>query len=103
MNPQTTNVGLAIQAAIVRAEQHERLSTRRLRVRFAMRWDGGCQALWIRATIAARSGDELDAQDERCERFVPWERLDECACDLVSIVDACVAAADAAVGLRATA
>ena len=97
------NVGLAIQAAIQRAEQHEQLSSRRLRVRFAMRWDGGSQALWIRAVIAARSDDELWAQDERCERVIPWERLDECAGGLVSIVDACVAAADAACGVRAIA
>jgi hypothetical protein len=97
------NVGLAIKAAIERAETHERVSQRKLRVWFSIRWDGGAQALWIRASIAARNDAELSGQDERCERFVPWDRLDELATNgkLIEVVDQCVAAADAAVGARA--
>jgi hypothetical protein len=116
-----TNVGLAIKAAVKRAEEHERLATRTLRIRIMTRWGGdrdhrtgvtpaGCDppiGLLIRAHFVARNDDELKAQmpDYRgyhSERLVRWEELDQRANELVALVDECVTAAEAAVGILAS-
>ncbi|MGD0333927.1 MAG: hypothetical protein ABSA90_11820 [Xanthobacteraceae bacterium] len=101
------NVGLAIKAAIDRGREHQRLSPRKLFIRFNMQWNGtlargyDSPGLLIGARIAAHNNTELEAQEGNCDRMVPWEELDTRAGELVALVDECVAAVYAAVKIKA--
>ena len=95
------NVGLAIKAAIERAQEHERLSPRKLRVRLMTRWGDDSGGVTIAARFAARSVNELEAQRERGMRRVAWEDLDARASDLSALVDEAVADAEDAIGVVA--
>lgn len=114
------NTGLAIKAAIERGREHQRRiidgCDRKLYVRFMTQWGGTPEqrtgvtvdrydspGLLIRAAFASRNNVELAAQGTNCERMVPWDELDARAGALIGLVDECVAAAEAAVGLKAVA
>jgi hypothetical protein len=94
-----STVGLAIKAALERAEIHERLSRRKLRVRVTFQYGEGHHAagLVIAARFAARSESELTAQDD-CLTVVPYADLDARAGELVALVDDMVGKAAAAIG-----
>jgi hypothetical protein len=89
------DVGLAIQAAIARGESHRAMSQGQLQVRL-FNYPVG---LAIVVTVPARDYAELDAM--KCgTRVIPWSDLSRCAHELPHIVDECVAAIEAALGLR---
>jgi hypothetical protein len=92
-----STVGLSIKAALERAEQHESLSRRKLRVRVTFQFGEGHHAdgLVIAARFAARNEAELTAQDN-CRAVVPYADLDARAGELVGIVDAMVRRAEIA-------
>ena len=99
---QTTvnNVGLAIQAAMARGDEHERRSARRLRVRFMTHYGCYREGLTIMASIAAHSDAEAEAQMGRGIRQIPWDLLDRCAHLLPEVVDGAVAEVEDAVGVQ---
>mgnify|MGYP007011846173 CR=1 FL=1 len=94
-------IGLAIKAALERAESHERLSPRKLRVRIGFQYfaEHHAEGLVISARFAARSAEELAAQDG-CMTIVPYAEIDARAHEFVSIVDAMVRRAEAALGVE---
>lgn len=94
-----STVGLSIKAALERAEQHERQSRRKLRVRITFQFGEGhhAEGLVISARFAARSDEELSAQ-AACVTVVPYADLEARASELVAIVDAMVRRAEMAVG-----
>lgn len=94
------NVGLAIKAAIARCELHEVTCTRKLRVRLTTQPGDGNDALIIRATIAARTDEEIQRQEKIGLRRIPWAEFDARADELVSMVDEAVAEVETAFGLR---
>jgi hypothetical protein len=91
----TADVGLAIQAAIERGEAHRAMSQGQLRVRLF----NYPQGLAIVVTVPARDNGEREAP--KCgTRVIPWSDLGRRAHELAHIVDECVAAVEAAQGLR---
>jgi hypothetical protein len=94
----TSDVGLAIQAAIERGEAHRALSQQQLRLRLF----NYPQGLTIVVTVPARDNGELDALNAGT-RVIPWSDLSRRAHELPAIVDECVAAVETALGLRAAA
>ena len=95
------SVGLAIKKAMERAREHERLSTRRLRVRVTTYHGDYEDGLTIRAVIAVKTGAELSAQMDAGVRHIEWEELDARCDELVGLVDEVVAEVEQAIGLQA--
>lgn len=104
------NTGEHIKAAIDRAQHHQIVATRKLRVRVMTQWSGtvanrtgvifteewASPGLLIRAHLSSRSREEMEKQGSPgdlgvCERLVKWEDLDARAHELVALVDAAVA------------
>ena len=92
----TTDVGLAIQAAIERGEAHRAISQGQFRVRLF----NYPQGLAIVVTVASSDDAELAAL-KHGTRVIPWRELSRRAIELPDIVDECVAAVEDAIGLRA--
>ena len=96
-------VGHGIKAAMDRAEQHEIVAPRKLRVMLRCHYGEGHHApgLVIAARYAARNEHELTAQsvESGCIMLVPWDDLDAHSRWLSQYVDECVAAAGRAIGL----
>ena len=92
----TPKVGIALAAAIARGEHHCAASARTLRVRIVTDW-GDDSGLTINARIAARTNEELRAQDGKGTRWIPWAELDARASELITLVDEVVAEVEAAV------
>lgn len=93
-------LGVGIQAALERAEAHKaRVAPRKLTVRIHPGSDGatGLEGLVVRASIASRSNGELEAQDGKGVRLIPWSEADARAKELVDVVDVLVAEVEAAV------
>jgi len=88
---------LALAAAMERAAYHMANSTRRLRVRLITDFADVRDGLVIKATIAAKTGPELEAMQGRGLRVVPWAELDARAGELVTLVDDAVADIEAAI------
>jgi hypothetical protein len=94
----TTDVGLAIQAAIERGEAHRAMWQGRLLVRLFNYQQG----LAIVVTVPGRDYAEVDAI--KCgTRVIPWGELSRRAHELPDIVDECVTAVETALGLRTAA
>jgi hypothetical protein len=91
----STDVGLAIQAAIERGEAHRAISQGKLRV-LLFNYPRG---LAIVVTVPARVGGELKALSAGT-RVIPWSELSQRAHELPEIVDECVTAVETALGLR---
>jgi hypothetical protein len=94
----TTDVGLAIQAAIARGEAHGAMCPQPLRVRLFNYQQG----LAIIVTVPARANAELDALNAGT-RVIPRNDLSRHAHELPQIVDEWVAAVETALGLTAAA
>ncbi len=112
-------VGEEIQRALLRAEQLERTCPRSLRVRLMTRYGGSIEkrtgvlhgddnqpdiplGLLITAHIAVRSRDKMERQNHQSsttEKLILWDELDDRAGELTTIVEQCVAAAEAALGI----
>jgi hypothetical protein len=97
MDTQGTPVGLAIKAALDRGVELKARSARKLNVRVWPILDGEQARLQIRASVAARTNEELEAQAGLGVREVPLEALDGRAHELPALVDAAVAEVEAAV------
>jgi hypothetical protein len=112
------NMGLALKAAIDHGREVQRrvadATGRQIYIRFMTQWGGTPEkrtgvticpyespGLLIRAAFASRNNQELKAQGSNCEVVIPWEDLDARAGELTGIVDRVVAAAEAAIGLKA--
>ena len=94
------SVGAAIAAALERAAHHQRLCPRRLTVRVMLRYGDHRDRLTVVAHVAARTGEELEAQAMKGIRHILLAELDARAGELVGLVDQCVTEAETAVGLR---
>jgi hypothetical protein len=92
----TAEVGLAIQAAIVRGEAHREICLRRLRVR----WFNSPEGLTIIVTVPARYNVDLEPL-EGARRVVPWSELNRRAHELSNIVDECVLEVEHVLGFGA--
>lgn len=96
-------VGMAIQAALLRAKELENASARRLTIRLATRWgDDLGDGLTIQAGIAAKTPAEMEArmaaQDHGLGiRTIPWAELDARAGELVGLVEALAREAELAI------
>ena len=89
------SVGEAIAAALTRAEQLRQASARHPRVRITtMSGDGH---LTITARIAARTDEELAAQENLGTRRIPFAELDARAAELVALVEEAVGEVEQAV------
>jgi hypothetical protein len=97
MMDNSTSVGEAIAAALERGEQLRRASARRPRVRIATAIGDGASGLIISARIAARSNEEMIAQENLGMRRIPFADLDGRAAELVALVDEVVGEVEAAV------
>jgi hypothetical protein len=108
------NTGLALKAAIDHGRERQgriaEATGRQIYIRFMTQFGGTAEkrigvtiypydspGLLIRAGFAAKNKQELEAQGTNCEVLIPWDELDARAGELVSIVDQCIAAAEAAV------
>jgi hypothetical protein len=95
--PDAPTVGGSLAAAMDRAAHHMANAKRRLRVRLITDHPDTLGGLVIKATIAARTGPELEAMDGKGVRVVPWANLDARVGDLVTLVDEAVAEIEAAI------
>ena len=82
-----SSVGEAIAAALIRAEQLRQASPRHPRVRIATAAGDEPSALTITARIAARTDEELSAQQNLRMRRIPFSELDARAGELVALVE----------------
>jgi hypothetical protein len=111
--------GEHIKAAMDRAQHHQIIASRKLRVRIMTQWSGTVASrtgvifteewvshgLLIRAHLASRTADEMAKQGAPgdlgiCERLVKWEELDARADELVGLVDQCVTGVYGVLGMQ---
>ncbi len=90
-------VGLTIKAALERAALHQSRCSRKLKIRIIPLAEHGEPRLRIRANIAARTNEELEAQMGLGVREVRLEDLDARADELIGLVDDVVAEVETAV------
>jgi hypothetical protein len=87
MADNSTSVGAAIAAALERGEQLRKASTRKPRVRIMTVFGDDHSGLIVNARIAARTDEELMAQQNVGTRRILWADLDVRAAELVTLVD----------------
>lgn len=97
----STNVGLEIEAAIARCEQHRAMCKRTLRARLYTVFGDDASGLTIAVWIAASNQEEQEKQ--RVTETIPWRDLDARAGEIVGIVDRLVAEVEERFGLRGNA
>ena len=91
------SVGTAIAGALARGEELRRASPRKPRVRITTTFDDGRGGVTISARIAARTNEELVAQENVGTRRIPFADLDARAGELVALVDEVVGEVEAAI------
>lgn len=97
MGGDEVSVGSGLDAAMKRAEELQAASTRRLRVRFMTQHADDRTGLAVVATIAARTGPELEAQQGKGVRRIAWSELDARAGELIGLVEEAVSEVENAV------
>jgi hypothetical protein len=97
MTDSSVSVGAAIAAALERGERLRKASVRKPRVRIATAFGDDHSGLTISARIAARSNEEVMAQENLGTRRIPFADLDGGASELVALVDEVVGEVEAAV------
>ncbi|MFC5342872.1 hypothetical protein ACETK8_20260 (plasmid) [Brevundimonas staleyi] len=97
MSEKPASVGLALNAAMTRAEELRASTERKVRVRLMPQWGDDRENLTIVARIAARTGPELEVQGDKGVRKVLWGDLDARAGELVGLVEAAAAEIEEAV------
>ncbi|WP_158816043.1 hypothetical protein [Methylocapsa sp. S129] len=97
MTNSSISVGAAIAAALERGEQLRKGSARKPRVRIMTVFGYDQSGLTVSARIAARTNEELMAQQNLGARRIPWADLDGRAAELVTLVDEVVSEVETAV------
>jgi hypothetical protein len=97
MADNSTTVGAAIAAALERGEQLRKASPRRPRVRIMTVFGDDHSGLTVNARIAARTDEELMAQQNVGTRRILWADLDVRAAELVTLVDEVVSEVETAI------
>lgn len=111
--------GEHIKAAMNRAQHHQFIATRALRVRIMTQWSGSVSnrtgvifteewispGLLVRAHLSSRNRGDMEAQGHPgdlgvCERLVRWEELDARAHELIGLVDDAVAGVYGVLGMK---
>ena len=91
MTGEVTSVGLAIDAALERAEERRRETDRPPRIRIMTIFGDDRSGLTINARIPSRNPTEYRSQEGLGTRCVPWSELDARAGELVRLVEDSVA------------
>lgn len=91
MAGEVTSVGLAINAALERAEEIRRGTDRPPRIRIMTIFGDDRSGLTINARIPSRNPAEFRCQEGLGTRCVPWSELDARAGELAGLVDDAVA------------
>lgn len=87
LSGEVTSVGLAIDAALERAEELRRETDRPPRIRIMTIFGDDRSGLTINARIPSRNPNEYRCQEGLGTRCVPWSELDARAGELVGLVE----------------
>lgn len=97
MSGQACSVGEGLSRAMARADELRESSPRKVRVRIVTRFGDLAPGVIVVASIAWKTGPELEAQSGKGVRYVPLAELDARAHELASLVDEAAAEVEAAV------